>query len=146
MHEDIPWNAITWAIIAGCGWIAKQILKPWSDAALAFVAAFKTHIQAIGTNLDTVTNNHAIQTNEQQMQTELLKSQTQLLEKIETCSQKTEASNAEIVRRFQKWPSDAVEVCQAKMIASVIEKAIEAAAEKAAAKINTAAESTAVKL
>ena len=52
---DPFWERVSWAILVasfgGVGWMAKRIIKPWSDAALARSAAFVTLVETLKTTI-----------------------------------------------------------------------------------------------
>lgn len=59
--SNVTWVLIT-AGIAGCTWIAKMILKPWSDAYLARSLAFVRHVEGLSPKIDEIVGEFRQQT------------------------------------------------------------------------------------
>lgn len=54
------WERVFWLLIAGCiggvGWLARSILKPWSDAALMRSKAFTDMVEVLRNSIPPIQN------------------------------------------------------------------------------------------
>ena len=64
--DSQAWVNVTYVVLgmigAGVAWIAKVILKPWSDAALMRSEAFVKHVDKLGTYLENIARDFSKQT------------------------------------------------------------------------------------
>src|SRR6202035_5978107 len=106
------WERVFWFLIVGActamAWIAKSIIKPWSDAALMRAQAFNALVEGLRVSLP------GIQTELMILKRASNESSVALGENTEAAKVQTEAVT-KFTKTFEKYGSDPfAKMCQAK--------------------------------
>ncbi len=113
MNQELV-NNITYLLVtaglAGVAWIAKMIIKPWSDAALIRSQAFNVHVDKLGESIDSIVEDfrrHSDWLNsinvEAKMQTEMLKDMRAALNTM-NMNQERICKAEEAIASSVSWP------------------------------------------
>ena len=119
-QSNITYIVVT-AMIAGIAWIAKSIVKPWSDAALMRSAAFVAHVEKLGPAVEKVLEVYTMSSQILERNTVAMNANTEANLKAAVAMEKTVGSVTTLIDSFGSDPKGLCKINEIKKI--IIEKA-----------------------